>query len=141
SPASTAGAISVNMDCPSSCYAFWTWPVTMMISSYCSGLMEDSSVLAHPAVVEPEDQVAQAFGFGAVVGDVQHGDRARIADAGEDGDQVVAGVVVEGAERFVEQQHGGTGCQGPAQRDPLLLAAGEVVGPAVEEVRQLQPAG
>ena len=44
---------------------------------------------------------------------------------------------VEGAERLVEQQHLRAVDQGPGQRDPLLLAAGELRGLALAEPLEL----
>ena len=43
---------------------------------------------------------------------------------------------VEGAERLVEQQHLGPVDQRPGQRDPLLLAAGELVRLAAGQLRR-----
>ena len=48
--------------------------------------------------------------------------------------------LVEAAERLVEQHHGRPRRERPGQRDPLLLAAGELVGVALGEVARAGPA-
>ena len=50
---------------------------------------------------------------------------------------LAAQLEVERAERLVEQQHLGVVDQGPGQRHPLLLAAGELGRLAAGEVRHL----
>ena len=47
--------------------------------------------------------------------------------------QLVPELGVEVGERLVEQEHGGVAHQRAADRDALALAAGELVGPAVEQ--------
>jgi hypothetical protein len=51
---------------------------------------------------------------------------------------------IQGGERFVEQHHVGVAGQRPGQAHPLTLPAGELLGPAVEEIVEmegLQPPG
>ena len=66
------------------------------------------------------------------MGDVDEGG----ADAPLDGLELVLHLApelqVEGAERLVEQQHGGLDHERPGQRDALPLAAGELVRPLLE---------
>ena len=50
--------------------------------------------------------------------------------------QLHADLRVQRGQRLVEQQHRGLHRQGPGQRDALLLAAGELVGVAVLELRE-----
>ncbi len=55
--------------------------------------------------------------------------------------QLVAELGVEVGERLVEQEHGGVAHQRAADRDPLALAAGELVRAAVEQMLDLQHRG
>jgi len=50
---------------------------------------------------------------------------------------VAAQLAVERAERLVEQQHARLADEGPRERDPLRLAAGELVHPPTAVPRQL----
>ena len=78
--------------------------------------------------VHHRDGVGHRHGLLLVVGHVHEGD----ADVGLDALQLdlhlAAQLEVEGAERLVEEQHLGPVDQRPGQRDPLLLAAGELGG-------------
>ena len=49
---------------------------------------------------------------------------------------IAARAAVEGGGGFIGQQQARVGRQGPGNRDPLLLATGEVVGQLVELVAQ-----
>ena len=49
---------------------------------------------------------------------------------------IAAGAAIEGGGGFIGQQQPRPGCQGPGNRHPLLLAAGEVVGQLVQLVAQ-----
>jgi hypothetical protein len=51
--------------------------------------------------------------------------------------QLLADLGVERAERLVEEQHGRLDRQRPGQRHPLALAAGELVGHPVRELREV----
>ena len=70
------------------------------------------------------------------VGD-EHDRRAQLhVDALQFDRELGAGQRVQGGERLVHQQHLGPRDQGPAQRDPLLHAAGQLVRQALVEVPQ-----
>jgi hypothetical protein len=94
-----------------------------------------------PAVLQEEHDVGEAGGFAAVVGDVEDRDPGAAAEILEHGADVVAGVVVEGAERFVEAEDGGVGGEGAAEGDALGFATGESVGEAGEERAEAEPVG
>ena len=53
---------------------------------------------------------------------------------------LLAELLVEGPERLVEQQHLGLEGERPGERDPLPLAAGELVRLALLEARELDAA-
>ena len=50
-----------------------------------------------------------------------------------------AGVGVESRQRLVEEQDGRIGGQRPREPDPLALAAGELSGPDLRQVRDAEP--
>jgi len=79
-------------------------------------------------VIEHPDQVGQREGLGLVVGDVHRGGAAVAGQGGDLDPEPLAQVGVEIGQRLVEQQQAGPGHHGASQRDPLLLAAGELVG-------------
>ena len=62
-------------------------------------------------------------------------------DAGELGLQVLAGHLVERTERLVHQQQPRVLGERAGDRDALLHAAGELVGVAVDEVREADELG
>ena len=68
-----------------------------------------------------------------VVGDVQRGDARILLQAPDLGAQLDAELGVEVAQRLVEQEHLRRADQRPGDRDPLLLAAGELTRFAVEQ--------
>ena len=72
-----------------------------------------------------------------VVGHVDEGDAALALDAHQLELHLLAELEVEGAERFVEQQDRRLVHERARQRDALLLASGELVGPAVVVAAQL----
>ena len=61
-----------------------------------------------------------------------HHDRPVAGAAGEGGEQPAAGVGVEAGRGLVEQQHPAVEQQGPGQRDPLPLAAGQAAAPLAD---------
>ena len=87
--------------------------------------------LLDPAVAEDGDPVAHRQRLLLVVGDEAEGDADLALDLLELDLHLAAQLEVESAERLVEQQHLGPVDQGPGERDPLPLAAGELGRPAV----------
>src|SRR5215471_4034374 len=65
-----------------------------------------------------------AVGDGGVVGDEDERELVVAAEFAQQGDDVVAGVLIEVAGGFVRQQHFGLFGEGAGDRDALLLAAG-----------------
>ena len=91
------------------------------------------SLLDDPAAVEHDDGVGEQQGVERVVGDqddapVGEHPAQRLAQRRRDGD-------VERGHRLVEQEQPRLGCQRPGHRDPLGLAAGDLGGRAVGELR------
>ncbi len=77
------------------------------------------------AVVHHRDGVGHGHGLLLVVGDVHERDADLGLDPLELDLHLAPELEVEGPERLVEQQHAGLVDQGAAQRDALLLPAGE----------------
>ncbi|MCY1440141.1 hypothetical protein D9M71_564030 [compost metagenome] len=96
--------------------------------------LEDVADGGRGAVAHHHDAVGEQHGLVDVVGDHDH----RVAEVGVDLHQRVlqvgAGQRVEGAERFVHQQHLGLHGQRPADADALLHAAGDLAGALVAGV-------
>jgi hypothetical protein len=95
--------------------------------------------LDEPAGLEHADPVSQGEGFSLVVGDVEDGGVILPGQRGDLGAQPLPQVRVEVGERFVAEQHRGPGDQGPGQRHPLLLPAGQFRRPAVRQPGQPHP--
>ena len=96
--------------------------------------------LLDPAVVHHRDPVAHRQRLLLVVGDVDEGDADLALDPLQLELQALAQLQVEGAERLVEEQHLRQVDQRPGERDPLLLAAGELRGAAVRLGARGRPA-
>ena len=103
------------------------------------GLAKDlgpRAALKHGAVVEDGDAVGQGEGFLQVVGDEQ-GDEAKLpTQPGYLSPQGVADRRVQGAKGLIEEEDVRARRQGPAQRHPLLLAAGQRTRQPVLEAAQ-----
>ncbi|SCD49957.1 hypothetical protein GA0115244_104885 [Streptomyces sp. DvalAA-19] len=96
-------------------------------------------VLEHPAVVQDQDPVGQRDRLDRVVRDDQ-ADPAELREVAAQGvPDMGPGGLVEGGERFVQQQQARTGGQRTGQGDPLGLASGELAGPAVGQVADAEP--
>jgi hypothetical protein len=95
--------------------------------------------LDEPAGLEHADPVGQGEGLGLVVGDVEDGGVVLPGQRGDLGPQPLPQVRVEVGERFVAEQHGGPGDQGPGQRHPLLLPARQFRRAAVCQPGQPHP--
>ena len=78
--------------------------------------------------------VGEAGGLADVVGDEQDGEAAVVPDPFELVVEQVAGHGVEGAEGFVHEHDVGVLGEGPGEGDPLVHAAGELVGSLLAEV-------
>ena len=92
------------------------------------------------AVFDAEQAVGQRLGFVQVVRDVQRRHAGHAADVLQQGTHLLPGLVVQGAERFVQAQDARAERQGAAQGHALPLAAAQPARPAVQQVRRC-PAG
>ena len=88
------------------------------------------------AVAEHRHAVRHRHRLGLVVGDVDHGDPDLAMNALELDLHLLAQVLVERAQRLVEQEHVGVEHEAARQRHPLLLAAGQLARIAVGEPAQ-----
>ncbi len=93
----------------------------------------DWDLLGEAAAGDFDDFLAEGEGFGAVVGDVKHGDAEFIADAGEAGEDAGFEGGVKAGERLVEEEELRGGEEGAGEGDALLFAAGKLGDAAVEE--------
>ena len=82
------------------------------------------------------DPVGQHHGLGDRVGDEHDRDLALLTQAQEEVAHLGACDLVQGREGLVHQQHRRVEGEGADERDPLLHAAGQLVGVGVEEVAQ-----
>ncbi len=85
-----------------------------------------------------QDEIAEACGFAAEVGDVEDGEAVVALDGLKQGGHVLASFLVEGGERFVEKEDFWIGGESAAQSDALFFSSGEIQGFAVEEVGEAE---
>ena len=96
-------------------------------------------LLEHTALAQDGDPVAELHGLVDVVRDEDDRLAHLALEPEELALQPLAGDGVDGAERLVHQQHRGVGAQRARHADALALAAGELFGIAVAELRGLEP--
>ena len=89
-----------------------------------------------PSLID-HDLVGDLEGLLLVVGHEDGGHVHLVVQPAQPVAQLLADLRVEGAERLVEQQHGRLDRQRPGQRHPLPLAAGELRGQPVGELREV----
>ena len=77
-------------------------------------------------LLEGEELLGEALGFGGAVGDVEDGDARFMLDGSKEVGHLDSGFFVECAERFIEEKDGGTMGEGAAKCDALGFAATEV---------------
>ena len=82
--------------------------------------------LLQHALFQYRDPVPESHGLGLVMGDVYGGDAESALQPQDLGAHLAAQLGVEVGQRFVEQERVGLPDDGPAHRDPLALAAGEL---------------
>ena len=99
--------------------------------------LERRAHLLDPALVHHHDPVRHRQGFLLVVGDVDRGDAERLLQRADLLAQRDADLGVQGRQGLVEQQHLRLDRERPGQGHALLLAAGELVGIAGAQGRQL----
>src|SRR5262249_3082538 len=88
--------------------------------------LERRADLLDPSVAEHRDPIGHGHGLALVVRDVDHGDAELAMDALDLDLHLLAQILVERAERLVEQHHVGVEHEAARQRDALLLAAGQL---------------
>ena len=94
--------------------------------------------LHQPALVQHPDPVAHRHRLDLVVGDEEEGGAERALQVLQLRAQHLAQLGVEVRQRLVHQEHRRVAHDGAADRDPLHLAAGELVGLALEQVLDAQ---
>ena len=85
------------------------------------------SACSMPARLHDDHPVADGQRLGLVVGHEDRGGAGLPQHADQLGPDLRAQVLVERGERLVEEYHGRPGREGPRQRHPLLLTAGQLV--------------
>ena len=86
--------------------------------------IERGADLRQPAVAEHRDAIGHRHRFGLVVRHIDHGDAELAMDAFDFDLHLLAQVLVQRAERFVEQHDIRVEDEAARQRNALLLAAG-----------------
>ncbi len=89
------------------------------------------------AATHDRDAIGHRHRLFLVVGHVDEGDPHFLLDPLELYLHLLAELQIQRAERLVEQQHGRPVDEGPCERHPLRLAAGDLGGPALLEAREL----
>ena len=97
--------------------------------------------LLEQALAHDRDPLAHRHGLDLVVGDVDHRGAEALVEARDLGAGLDAQLGVEVGQRLVHQEHGGLADDRPAERDALPLAAGQLLGLAVEQLLQLEDPG
>ena len=103
--------------------------------------LERAADLLHQAVLHDDDAVAQRHGLDLVVGDEDRRGRHAQAQLLDLEAHLRAQLGVEVGQRLVEQEHLGVAHDAAAERDALLLAAGELARPALEQRLDRQDLG
>lgn len=96
------------------------------------------------SVLQDRHAVREVQGLFLVVGHEDGGDAGAVVQFAQPAAQLAADLGVQGAERFVQQQHLGLDGQGARQSDPLALTAGKLRGEALVqpfELHELQQVG
>ena len=97
--------------------------------------------LLEQALAHDGDPLAHRHRLDLVVGDVDHRGPEALVEARDLGARLHAQLGVEVGQRLVHQEHRGLADDRPAERDALPLAAGELLGLAVEQVLELEDPG
>ena len=92
--------------------------------------------LLDPAPPHDGDAIRQREGLRLVVGDEHRGDAQVALELLEEGARLQSQSGVQVGQGLVEQEHVGPGGDGPGQGDALLLPAGQLGGPALEQLGQ-----
>ena len=103
--------------------------------------VERRADLLDDAAVQHHDPVAEGHGLDLVVGHVDHRRAQLLVELGELDAHLHAQGGVEVGERLVEEEHLGLAHDGAADGHALPLAAGELAGRAVQQVRDLEDLG
>jgi hypothetical protein len=103
--------------------------------------LEGGADLLDDAGIEDHEAVAQGHGFHLVVGDEDAGGFQAVLQLADFVAHLDAELGVEVGERLVEEEGLGLADDGPAHGDALALAAGELAGLAVEELREAENLG
>jgi len=97
-------------------------------------------LLAHVfnlSVDKAEQAIRQGVGFVDVVRYVKGGNTGAPADVVQQSTHLMAGLVVQSAQRFVKTQHAWPKRKGPAQRHALALASAKATRFAMQQVRNV----
>lgn len=93
------------------------------------------------AVGELEAAGREITGVGAGVCDVEDGRDFALMELLKKSDDLLAGALVEGGERFVEAEDAGARSEGSPEGNSLGFAATEVFGPTIEQGGDPEAAG
>ena len=93
------------------------------------------------AALQHDDLVGHGHGLDLVVGDVDHGRGELLVQPGKLDPHLHAQGGIEVGERLVEQEDLGLADDGAADRDPLALAARQLLGLALQQRAEVQDVG
>jgi hypothetical protein len=88
-----------------------------------------------------EHDLSQAIGFGAIVCNMQHRDFSCVPQSYEQFDEMIAGLVIERAKGFIEQQYWRPAGESATQSHTLLFTATEEARFAGQEMSEFEPVG
>ena len=97
--------------------------------------------LLHTPLVQQHHLVSHAHGLGLVVRHVHHGEAQALLQLAQLGAHLLAQLRIQVGQRLVHQAHAGLGHQGAAQRHALLLPAGQLCGPTLQQRGQAEQLG
>ncbi len=97
--------------------------------------------LLQAAVAQDRDPLAQGHRLAGVVRDVDHRQAEPLVQAADLLAQLAAEGCIEARQRLIEQEQLGAADDRPAQRHALLLAAGKLARPAIQQLGNAQRGG
>jgi hypothetical protein len=99
------------------------------------------SLMDQFTTVHSKDQVGQIINFPFVVGDVKYGNPCPFDGLKEQLVDFIVGLLIQGAERFVQAQVFRANGKGSAQGNPLAFSATQPIRHTIQQVRYAESLG
>ena len=114
-----------------------------MVARSCIGDLDagqhlDAAERGDAAAPEHHDLGRQLPHFGGVVADIDHGNAGLVAQPHQIGQDLDLALLIQRAQRLVEQQQSRLRQQRAAERDALAFAARELAGPAIQQTADIE---